>query len=189
MILLVDLSDAAHPLSRDEFVHPLARIVRRCGRYPIIRHHTTLTKEDRKATDGIILCGTALQDNGFLRHSRRFQWLREEKIPVLGVCAGMQILVTVFGGTVRAGGEIGMTPIRVLHTDPLLEGKEEFPAYELHAYSPEPPEDLQILAVSSLHPQVIRHRSRCMYGVLFHPEVRNEWVIERFLTLCGKGMV
>jgi hypothetical protein len=24
-----------------------------------------------------------------------------------------------------------------------------------------------------------------MYGVVFHPEVRNEWLVRRFLALCG----
>lgn len=39
------------------------------------------------------------------------------------------------------------------------------------------------LAVSDRCVQAIRHRSLPLYGLLFHPEVRNEWIIERFLRL------
>jgi GMP synthase-like glutamine amidotransferase len=188
MILLVDLCDRNHPLSRDEFVLPLARIIESCDIVPTIQHHTSLTKEDRDAADGVILCGTALKDNEFILHPREFAWLREERMPTLGICAGMQLMVAIFGGHIDPGGEIGMTTIHSLCPDPLLEGKHEFSAYELHSFSPVPPNSFQVLAASSHHPQVIRHRSLPLYGVLFHPEVRNEWVVERFLALCGEEM-
>jgi GMP synthase-like glutamine amidotransferase len=188
MILLVDLCDRNHALSRDEFVLPIARIVQRYKRDMAIRHYLTLTEEERIAADGIILCGTALKDNGFIRHPEEFRWLEEDRIPVLGICAGMQVLATTFGGQIRPGGVIGMTSIHTLLHDPLLEGKLEFPAYELHNFSPIPPDSFQVIAASSCYPQVIRHRSLSLYGVLFHPEVRNEWVVERFLDRCGKGM-
>jgi GMP synthase-like glutamine amidotransferase len=28
-----------------------------------------------------------------------------------------------------------------------------------------------------------------VYGVMFHPEVRNEWVVERFLSLAGEKRI
>jgi GMP synthase-like glutamine amidotransferase len=188
MILVVDLCDRNHVLSRDEFVLPIARIVQGSDRVPVIRHYRTLTEEERIAADGIILCGTALKDNEFIRHPEEFRWLEEDRVPVLGICAGMQVLVTTFGGQIRAGGEIGMTLIHTLLPDPLLEGKSEFHAYELHNFSPIFPDSFRLLAESSGYPQVIRHRSLSLYGVLFHPEVRNEWVVERFLDRCGEEM-
>jgi GMP synthase-like glutamine amidotransferase len=188
MILLLDLCDQKHPLSRDEFVLPIARIVQGCHRLPSLRHYKDLTRRDRDAAEGMILCGTALRDNIFIRHLDRFCWLREEQIPVLGICAGMQVMTAVWGGTIERGEEIGMTTIRTLYENPLLEGRKEFPAYELHNFSSVPPDCFQILAVSSCCSQMISHHSFPLYGVLFHPEVRNEWIVERFLNLCGKEM-
>jgi GMP synthase (glutamine-hydrolysing) len=42
------------------------------------------------------------------------------------------------------------------------------------------------LAASEGRVQAIRHRSFPLYGLLFHPEVRNEWLIERFLGLVDQ---
>ncbi len=189
MIRILDLCDQSHPMCRDEFVLPVARIVHRYGRKPILQHPTHIPSAEEAPSSGIILCGTALQDMAFLLHLESLRWVRDTPVPVLGICAGMQVMVSLFGGTLAHCEEIGMTNIHTLVPDPLLEGRQEFSAYELHAYAPVPTEVFQVLAVSSAGPQVIRHRILPQYGVLFHPEVRNEWVIERFLDLCGEGMV
>jgi GMP synthase-like glutamine amidotransferase len=47
------------------------------------------------------------------------------------------------------------------------------------------PDSFRILATSRKGPAIIRHGERPVYGVLFHPEVRNEWLIERFLAFCS----
>ncbi len=187
MIGLIDLCDREHPLSRDEFVLPIAGIVRSIGEDPVIRHYTESPAESGHLT-GIILCGTALKDNGFMRHLGQFEWLRKTDIPVLGICAGMQVMVAICGGTIRPGREIGMTSIRILQRDSLLEGKQEFPAYELHGYSPVPTKVFRILAASDGYPQILRHCLLPWVGVLFHPEVRNEWVVKRFVAWCGERM-
>jgi GMP synthase-like glutamine amidotransferase len=84
------------------------------------------------------------------------------------------------------GEEIGMTGIRVIRDDSLLQGIREFPAYSLHRHIVIPPPSFEVLAVSDTCLQVIRHIDHPFYGVLFHPEVRNEWVVRRFLTLPEK---
>lgn len=188
MILLVDLCNQNHPLSQDEFVTPIARIIKRCNQLPVVRHYTELSQEQWNTFDGIILCGTALKDIVFLRHTAEFRWLMEERIRLLAIGSGMQVLTAIYGGTIELDDEIGMTPIRIICEDPLLEGRQEFSAYELHHFSPIPPDCFQVLGVSSHCVQVIRHQSLPLYGVLFHPEVRNEWVIERFLHSCKAGM-
>jgi GMP synthase (glutamine-hydrolysing) len=186
MILLVDLCDRKHPLSYQEFVLPIARLVRGFDRAPVIRHYSMITEEDRNAAEGIILCGTALKDRECF--AGEFRWLRESQIPMLGIGSGMQVMATAFEGRIEPGGEIGMTVIRTTHPDPLLGETMEFSAYELHNTSPVLSDSFQVLAASSCYPQVVRHQFLSLYGVLFHPEVRNEWVVRRFLEQCRERM-
>jgi GMP synthase-like glutamine amidotransferase len=185
MILILDLCYHKDSLSWGEFVRPIEQIVQACG----VSFQTCYYREadpDPAETEGVILCGTALQDDGYLRHLDAFAWLRSWDLPVLGICAGMQVQSRVLGGGLVEGEEIGMTGIRVIRDDSLLQGIREFSAYSLHRYAVIPPPSFEILAVSDTCPQVIRHVDRPLYGVLFHPEVRNEWVVRRFLTLLEK---
>jgi GMP synthase (glutamine-hydrolysing) len=114
----------------------------------------------------------------------RFAWLPGFPGPVLGICAGMQVIAGIYGGAVREEVGIGMAEQEVVAPDPLLAGRERFLAYELHSLSVVPPASFRVLAVSPSGVRVIRHRERPVYGVMFHPEVRNEWLIRRFLSLC-----
>jgi GMP synthase-like glutamine amidotransferase len=187
MILVLDLSYRPGSLSADEFVAPVERIVRQEGHPARIRHYSEVVSEDLAPADGAILCGTALKDAGYLRGMDRFAWLPSFAGPVLGICAGMQVIARIYGGEVRPGVEIGMTGLEVVAPDPLLTGAGRFEAYELHGLAVVPPDSLRVLAVSPSGVQAIRHRERPVYGVMFHPEVRNEWLIRRFLSLCRHG--
>jgi GMP synthase-like glutamine amidotransferase len=183
MILLVDLCGKEGSLSLHEFVEPVAGIVRRNG-FPVqVRHHLRLTGADLSGAERIILCGTALRDNAFAARPPAFAWIREARVPVLGICAGMQVVTLAFGGSLTPLQEIGMTEIRSIRPDFLLEGHDRFPAYELHGAGVVPPESFLVLAESDRCIQAIRHRDLPLYGILFHPEVRNEWVVERFLAM------
>ncbi len=101
MILLLDLSWKAGSLSRDEFVGPVARIVSRAGFEWREAHFSGISGDDIREAGGIILCGTALQDNVFAGNVHEFSWLKDVRVPVLGICAGMQALCLVYGGTLR----------------------------------------------------------------------------------------
>jgi GMP synthase-like glutamine amidotransferase len=186
MILLVDLCYRPGSLSRDEFVGPVARIVSSAGRVWKETHFSEAGSKDLDGATGIILCGTALKDNLFAERAGGFSWLRNISVPVLGICAGMQVLCLVFGGSLSPGCEIGMTSIRTGIPDPLLPGTPEFTAYELHGFTGNPPPGWVVTAVSDEGIQAVHHPDRPLYGVMFHPEVRNDTVVERFLSLCGE---
>jgi GMP synthase (glutamine-hydrolysing) len=183
MILIVDLCYREGSLSAYEFVKPVAGIVRRSG-FPLqIRHRSRFARPDLGAAERIILCGTALRDNAFAGSPASFAWMKEVRVPVLGICAGMQAMALAFGGSLTPAEEIGMTEIRCTCPDPLLEGHGRFTAYEVHGTGVAPPASFPVLAESDCCVQAIRHPDLPFYGILFHPEVRNEWVVERFLTL------
>lgn len=187
MILLVDTGWRPGSLGRDEFVEPVARIVEGCGFSWKYIHYTRIAGWDGEGIRAVIICGTALKDNTFLQHPGCFSWLKETPLPVLGICAGMQILCTTFGGAVRDGCEIGMTDIHVTVPHPLLPPPPSFQAYELHCSCCDPPGGWPALASSNACIQAVRHPERPLFGVMFHPEVRNDRVIEKFLEMyCGK---
>jgi GMP synthase (glutamine-hydrolysing) len=56
-----------------------------------------------------------------------------------------------------------------------------FTAYELHNYKINPSNTFEILARSKKCIQGIKHKEKEIYGLLFHPEVRNKDIIRRFV--------
>ena len=186
MILIIDLCYRGNSLSRAEFVGPIERCLQEAGAEPIVRHYTAVSAPDIREANGAILCGAALKDTGFLDHPDIFRWLSTFAHPVLGISSGMRALAAAFGGDTVPCCEIGMVDIQVIAPDPLFAGVTGFPAYELHERAVETPTGFIPLAVSDRCVQAIRHRSLPLYGLSFHPEVRNEWIIERFVLMVKR---
>ncbi len=183
MIVCIDLSCSKESLGWYEFVAPIMEIVQGKGISCSSVHYSEYNEVNYPEAEGIILCGTALCDNAFSFQKEAFEWLSSPKWPVLGICAGFQAMVLAFGGHLEMRPEIGMTLIKSLHEDGFID-RSEFMAYELHRYAPCPPDDFVVMAKSDCCIQVVKHRSLPCYGVMFHPEVRNEWVVEKFLAVC-----
>ena len=180
MILIVDLNYKKDSLGFYEFVSPIASVVAELEEY-VVKHYLEVNSNDIKRCDRIILSGTALKDNGTLNQPEKFSWLSSVDKPVLGICAGMQTIGVVFGFRLTRCLEIGMTEVTPLKETPLF--SNTFKAYSLHNYSVEPSGDFDVLAESAQCPQAIKHRKKPIYGVLFHPEVRNEDILKRFIQL------
>jgi GMP synthase-like glutamine amidotransferase len=183
VILLIDLCCREGSLGFDEYVMPVERIVEQSGFTVSSVHYRSVSSVDFLGAEAVILCGTPLADNAFLENVGAFLWVEKTGIPILGICAGMEIIGKIFGGVLGPCTEIGMTGIRVTGTDPFFSESLSFSAYELHALACVDPGPFKVLAVSDRCIQVIRHPVRPVYGVMFHPEVRNEWAVERFLSL------
>ena len=184
MIVCIDLSFKKESLGWYEFVAPIMEIVQGNDISCTSVHYSEYNEYDFSGAEGIILCGTALCDNAFTSQQKMFEWLSSPKCPVLGVCAGLQAMILAFDGILELKPEIGMIPIRSLDRGGFI-NRREFMAYELHSYAPYPQDEFDVIAVSKSCIQAVKHRSLPCYGVMFHPEVRNEWVVENFLGICG----
>lgn len=134
-------------------------------------------------SEKIILCGTALKDFGYCDRIESFSWLTEYEKPVLGICAGMQVIASVFGGGIISQPSIGLFETEILAKDPLLGSPRVIEVYHLHSRGVTLPPDFSVLAGSKEHVVAFRHKSRPVYGILFHPEVRNRWILDRFVAL------
>ena len=116
-------------------------------------------------------------------------------LPILGICYGMQLACQMLGGDVQSSParEFGRTPLRVTRDDVLLSGVGPQTSVWMshgdivHNLSP----DFQALAQTPNCPfAAVRHRSRPVYGVQFHPEVTHtpcgNRIIRNFLyEVCG----
>lgn len=116
--------------------------------------------------------------------------LRSGRVPVLGVCLGMQGLVTAYGGTVGrivpAHGEVALVRH---HQESVFAGlPDPFEAVRYHSLAAtDVPPELVVTAVCDGEPGApevvmgLRHRRLPLHGVQFHPE--------SVLSRCGAALV
>jgi GMP synthase (glutamine-hydrolysing) len=178
MILVVDMNWKKESLGFYEFVLPIVSIIEEPNEV-VVKHFTELTRENANKSNAIILSGTALQDHATLNQIEKFEWIKTCEKPLLGICAGMQTLGSVLGLSLEKCLGIGMTQITTLTKNALF--SSTFKAYALHNFSVAPSSDFDVLAESAQCVQAIKHKQRDIYGLLFHPEVRNKDIIQRFV--------
>jgi GMP synthase-like glutamine amidotransferase len=183
MILIVDMNSSEGSLGFFEFVLPIVSIVGRedCE----VTNYSDIRETDLEECDAIVLSGVPLKDNKFMEQKEEFGWIKDCGKPILGICAGMQIIGMLFGSSIIESKEIGMTDVKMEKENALF--SSNLRVYELHNYSVEPSDEFEVLAVSEKCVQAIKHKDRDIYGVLFHPEVRNREIIERFISHKWNG--
>jgi GMP synthase-like glutamine amidotransferase len=178
-VLVVDMNWQGAPLAQYEFVQPILCVVE-----PLmpctVKHYLSVTPSDIENCSHIILSGTTLKDFHFLEHLECFQWIKTCTKPILGICAGMQTIIRLYGEQLVPCQQVGMTEITTTKANPLFSGI--FQAYSLHTYSVAPESQaFDAIAESAKCIQAIAHKQKSIYGVLFHPEVRNPDIIKRFI--------
>eukprot|EP00586_Coscinodiscus_wailesii_P005890 CAMPEP_0172488800 /NCGR_PEP_ID=MMETSP1066-20121228/18528_1 /TAXON_ID=671091 /ORGANISM="Coscinodiscus wailesii, Strain CCMP2513" /LENGTH=538 /DNA_ID=CAMNT_0013256265 /DNA_START=115 /DNA_END=1731 /DNA_ORIENTATION=- len=165
-----------------QYSHLIARRVRElhiyCELYSCLVSAKTLAEHDITA---IILSGgpNSVYEEGS-PHVSQCVWdlIKERKIPVLGICYGMQELAHVFGGKVAPGlkREYGKAMVRRVEgcTSPLLDGlPEEFQMWMSHADKLQcvPDGFKEIGSSPNATYTAIENAATKTYGLQFHPEV------------------
>lgn len=162
MILLI--STCAEKLHELEFVKPIEDVLEKNNfKYQTI-HYSKLTDNDLKKAEKIIICGTSLKDNEFMNHINKFEFIKTTQKPVLGICAGAHMIGILFDYKLKKKKEIGLK--KLLLKKEFLGLKGEKQVYHLHNF--------QVL------PETWRHKTKEIYSVLFHPEVRNKNLVVNF---------
>jgi len=179
-VTILIISTCSEKLSEREFVIPISKIV---GEYKYkILHYTECTEENINEFEKILICGTSLQDNLYHKDIDKFKRLLTNlEKPILGICSGMQIVCTIFEDKIIKNLEIGMVNVETLEKNSLCEGI--FQAYSIHNYSVDNLAHFTILAQSETSIQLIQHKTKDIFGVSFHPEVRNEYILTNFFKI------
>jgi GMP synthase (glutamine-hydrolysing) len=178
MILVVDMNSLKNPFGFSEFVLPIVAVAEELEKC-VVKHYLEVNEKNLNSYDKIILSGSAMKNTVTLDQTARFTWIKDCNKPVLGICAGMQTAGLVFGGRLKKCREIGMTEIATLKANQLFSSASK--VYALHNYAVVPSNQFEVLAESAKCVHAIKHKQKNTYGVLFHPEVRNKEVIQRFI--------
>jgi len=178
VILIVDV--CSDRLSYFEFVKPVEDIIKKARVNSVTSHFLSLNHRDISRAERVIICGTALKDFGYLESMEKFTWIKEVDKPVLGICAGMQILGKLYGCNLLERTKIGRYRVKIVRKNSLT-SKDEFYSYFLNSKAVEPGEDFETLGESGNLRCMFGHKHKRFYGCLFHPEVLNPEIITNFV--------
>jgi GMP synthase (glutamine-hydrolysing) len=159
-----------------QFAQLIARRVRELNIYSeLLPHDTPFAELERRGAKAIILSGgpSSVYDSG-APHADPALW--SGRIPVLGICYGLQLMAHELGGEVVASArrEYGPATVSVTDADGLFAGIErEQPVWMSHGDSIlRPPEGFRATAQTDSTPYAgLADPGRNMYGIQFHPEV------------------
>ena len=181
----------------DSFVYNLVQYIGELGAEPTILRHDALDLDDveRIDPDGILISpGPGTPDDAGLSNDLIEQW--SSRVPVFGVCLGMQCMGQVFGGNVIRAPEIvhGKTSFVRHRGIGVFEGlPDPLEATRYHSLIVERstlPDCLEITAETEDGLIMgLRHRTLNVEGVQFHPEsiltVGGHDMMSNFLRRCG----
>jgi GMP synthase (glutamine-hydrolysing) len=123
---------------------------------------------------------------------RPCQELLDMDLPILGICYGMQLMTQLLGGDIKASDEreYGKAILKLeQETSPLTEGIEldNSQVWMSHGDSVKAiaPGFKTLASTSSTPHTIVKHESRPLYGLQFHPEVKHsvhgEALLKNFL--------
>lgn len=169
-VLIINLNK--HDLAYHEFITPIISIIKEAD---VVHYKESYNPNNY---DKIILGGTPLKDNEFLENIKLFNWIDDFKKPVLGICAGAEVIALRLKCRLTTNKSIGLKKIKTINNNPLFKG--EFEAYCLHSLSVELRNEK---GYTELAENTEAFMFNNLYGIMFHPEVRNIYIVKKFINL------
>ena len=171
-----------------EFTKPLASIVEYSGLKAITTEYKDSFNCDLYDYIGIIMSGSPQGDDIVEHHLPYFEWVKDCKKPIFGICAGHHITGYLFGSELLRSQEpeSGDFNVRILKSDPIFNGlHNEFKVKQMHNDSITVPPDFELIATSdTCVNQLMKHKKKPLYTSQFHPEYYNSEILENFLVIC-----
>ena len=172
-----------------QYAQLIARRVRELGVYSRLVPYTTPLREIKKNASGIILSGGPASV-----YARNAPHIKKEifslGIPVLGICYGLQLIAHTLGGKVEPGERREYGPATIHITDKtgiFHKMPTRIPVWMSHGdHVTKLPTRFQGIAATPNAPYAaIRHRTKPIFGIQFHPEVshtpRGKEILAHFL--------
>jgi GMP synthase (glutamine-hydrolysing) len=177
-----------------QWTHREWRVLRYLGQETQIVDNKVPVEELKAANlDGLILSGGAPRVGVDGKLGACDTYLDGLDIPIMGICAGHQFMARHFGGEAAPGKtpEFGAVEMKVLKEGEILKGVPS-PTTVWESHHDEVsvvPKDFEVLAESATCPvQVMRHKTRPLFGVQFHPEVEHTQagltMFRNFVAIC-----
>ena len=179
-----------------QYTQLIARRVREQGVYCEIHpFHLSIEEINRRNPKGIILSGgpSSVTDEGSPRVPADFY--EKIKVPILGICYGMQLVAVDLGGTLEpaARREYGHAKLKVLSGETTV--FDELP-FELDVWMShgdhvtQPPAGFHVTATTGEMITAFENPDKQIYCVQFHPEVSHtplgREILRNFLfKICG----
>jgi GMP synthase (glutamine-hydrolysing) len=163
-----------------QYTHLIARRIREVGIYSEIISHTLSIKDLKTISPkGIILSGgpnSVYESNSPQLSKDFFDYVEEEKIPVLGICYGLHLIIHQMGGKIEGHSlkEYGKTELEILDEDELFQSLDHRQiVWMSHGDQVKSlPKGFTILAKTDTCPiAAYKSQDSIFYGVQFHPEV------------------
>lgn len=156
----------------------LCDTVRQAGFQIATVHHSDIHKVDMSEFDLVVLSGGWWNDDAselLSNYGEELRVIRESKVPILGVCIGMQLMHVALEQAVplmdqpQSGGRgikltergrklFDLPAVIIVHKNHTRAVVEADPSFE-------------VLASSRSGVEIMQHRTRPLLGVQFHPEV------------------
>jgi GMP synthase-like glutamine amidotransferase len=184
MILVID-----NTLNQDQYF-PLLMGVLSCT-YKVIQSESDLRSVREKDVTGILISGSPLmvtkksiRDNIDQFALNTFCIMRYD-VPILGICFGCQLINVIFGGNLRKLRSHFCQDSEVKLSKERISGRFCL-RYIINKVSPM----FKTVGLSVIRgdnvPCMIKHKTRKIYGCLFHPEFhpKTHYIIKDFLQEC-----
>ena len=198
-IILIDTAFQKNSLFNLEFVKPIKDILsnlklKNSTKYDIIEFHYSDLKQNEDfilKSNKIIICGTGLKDNKYIKAINAFNFLKKYNGHIFGICSGAHILSLLYGCQLEKLPEIGVLEASIINNKQenknintrMLKKVEFTKIYSLHNYSIKINNKFDILLESENKiPQLLKLKEKEIYLSQFHPEVFNKELIENFIN-------
>lgn len=134
--------------------------------------------KDYSIFDAIILSGGSkyrIKDKGY-KFREEIEIIKNTSIPIFGICLGFELICYVYKESLEKlkEKEKCIKEIEILKRDKIFEGVKELKVFEAHKFYVKEVNNLIPLAKSKTGIEIVRHLTKPIYGVQFHPEIRLE---------------